>query len=140
MRILFDTNVVLDVLLARQPHAEVAACLFDCADRGLVKGLVCATTLTTIHYLATKAVGAVKARKYVQDLLDVFDVAPVDRTVLLRALELRLTDFEDAVLHEAARAAGATGIVTRNKRDFASARLPIFDPRELLLAVNAARR
>jgi hypothetical protein len=51
---------------------------------------------------------------------------------------LRFPDFEDAVLHEAAAAAGCSAIVTRNGRDFAAATLPVFDPHELLAALFAA--
>lgn len=56
MRVLFDTNVVLDVLLDREPHAGVAARLFALVDRERLDGVVCATTVTTIHYLAAKAI------------------------------------------------------------------------------------
>ena len=138
MKVLFDTNVVLDVLLARAPHAEPAARLMALVDRGKIEGLLCATTVTTIHYLATKVIGRRKAVKHLRELLAMFDVARVDRAVLLQALEPNFPDYEDAVLHEAARAAGATGIVTRNASDFAAASLPVFDPRELLSAVLAA--
>lgn len=66
------------------------------------------------------------------------DVAPVDRAVLRSALALGFTDVEDAVLHEAAAAAGARAIVTRNIKDFASGSLPVFEPREFLAALDAA--
>ena len=55
MRVLFDTNVVLDVLLARAPHAAAATTLFDYVARKDLDGLLGATTLTTIFYLAAKA-------------------------------------------------------------------------------------
>ena len=71
-------------------------------------------------------------------MLTLFAVAPVDRSVLDRALDLDFTDFEDAVLHEAARNAGAAAIVTRDAADLANATAPVFDPRELLAAVAAA--
>ena len=62
MRVLFDTNVVLDLLLARQPHVETAAALVARVERGELTGCLCATTVTTIFYLASKAVGAEAAR------------------------------------------------------------------------------
>jgi len=132
LKVLFDTNVVLDVLLARPPHAGIAARLLDLVDRGRIEGLLCATTITTIHYLATKTVGRRKAKNHVRDLLAMFQIVPVDHAVLAQALALRFPDYEDAVLHESARAAGAVGIVTRNRKDFAAASLSVFDPRELL--------
>lgn len=138
MRVLFDTNVVLDVLLDREPHAEVAAQLLSLVDQDRLDGIVCATTVTTIHYLASKTVGDPEASRMVGELLAMFDVAGVDLDVLNAALGLGFSDFEDAVLHEAASAAGASAIVTRNGRDFMGARLPVFEPHELLAAVLAA--
>lgn len=137
MKVLFDTNVILDVLLARAPHSDVAARLLNLIDQAKLEGVLCATTVTTIHYLATKAVGPRKAKKHVRELMTMFEVAPVDRKVLAQALELGLADYEDAVLHEAARLAGADGIVTRNGKDFAGSSIPVFDPRELLSATLA---
>lgn len=138
MKVLFDTNVVLDVLLAREPFAAVALELFNLADSGRIQGMLCATTVTTIHDLATRAVGRRKAQKHIRDLLGIFEVAPVDRGVLARALDGRFADFEDAVLDEAARAAAVAAIVTRNTKNFAPAAVPVLSPPELLSAVLAA--
>jgi predicted nucleic acid-binding protein len=138
MRVIFDTNVVLDVLLEREPHARVAAQLMSLVDEGHLEGLMCATTVTTVYYLASKAGGAKRAASLVATLLDVFQVAPVDRDVVVGALGLGFADFEDAVIHEAAALAGATAIVTRNGRDFQGATIPVFAPVELLAAVCAS--
>lgn len=138
MKVLFDTNVVLDVLLDREPHVDVAAKLLALVDNARLEGSICATTVTTIYYIAAKSFGRRRAHSQVHGLLALFEIAPVDRAVLDRALDLDFTDFEDAVLHEAARTTGAAAIVTRDGVDFANATLPIFDPRELLAAVAAA--
>ena len=139
MRVLFDTNVVLDVLLARQPHAIPAAGLFDYVARRELDGLLCATTVTTVFYLAAKTVGPTKARQHVHTLMGMFDVAPVTRAVLADALGAGFKDYEDGVLHEAARHAGATAIVTRNGKDFGTARLTLYEPAEFLSLVQAAQ-
>lgn len=68
-------------------------------------------------------------------MLDLLDVAGVNRAVLLRALRTEFSDYEDAVSHEAALAADADVIVTRNLRDFSSAGLPVLSPDELLAAL-----
>lgn len=138
MKVLFDTNVVLDVLLEREPHVHVAAKLFALVDNGRMEGSICATTVTTIFYIAAKSFGRNRALAQVRDLLGLFAVAGVDREVLDRALGLDFADFEDAVAHEAARTSGAAAIVTRDGGDFANACLPVFDPAELLAAVAAA--
>lgn len=137
MRVLFDTNVVLDVLLARRPHVPVAAQLFERVADKRIDGLLGATTVTTIHYLAARAVGARDARRHVATLLALFEVAPVSRAVLADALALGFPDYEDAVLHEAARHAGAHGIVTRDREGFNRARLRVYAPDELLRLVDA---
>jgi predicted nucleic acid-binding protein len=137
VRILFDTNILLDVLLDRAPHVVPASRLMVHVERKRMEGLMGATSVTTIHYLATKAVGGARARRHLQTLLSLFDVAPVGRVVFSDALSLGFPDYEDAVLHEAARHAGATGIVTRDPGGFARASLHIYSPDELLTMVRA---
>lgn len=137
MRALFDTNVVLDHLLEREPHVDAAEQLLSLVDAGRIEGVICSTTATTIHYLASKAVGTAAAMDYLRQLLAIFDVACVDREVFRGALDLGFSDFEDAVVHEAARTAGATAIVTRDGKDFVRSELPVFSPTELLAAVHA---
>lgn len=135
MRILFDTNVVLDVLLKREPYVVAAVRLFAAVEQGLITGLLSATTITTMFYLAAKKVGEAQARLEIRRLLTLFTVAPVNRLVLEDALRGAFTDYEDAVLHEAARQSHAEGIVTRNTDDFRSATLRIYTPDELLAIV-----
>lgn len=110
MKVLFDTNVVLDHLLEREAHADNAERLLNLVDTGRIDGIICPTPATTIHYLASKVVGPSMAMDYLRRLLAIFDVACVDRGVLQGALDLGFLDFEDAVLHEAARRVGAAAI------------------------------
>ena len=127
---------MLDVLLNRSPHAEPAAQLFVLAEQKKIEAALGATTLTTIYYLMHKGLGARSARKHVGSLLSIFEVAPVDWDVLSDALALNLPDFEDAVLHEAARHANAEAIVTRDPKGFSRSRLRVYSPVELLRAVT----
>ena len=138
MRVLFDTNVILDVLWSRAPHAEPAVVLLDHVARKDLDALLGATSVTTIFYLVEKAADAATARRHIATLLDIFDVAAVTRSVLGDAMALRFKDYEDAVLHEAARHAGATAIVTRNSKDFAAAKLSLYQPAELLKLLRTA--
>lgn len=137
MIVLFDTNVILDLLLDRRPFARDAARLVDQVARQHLQGLLGATTVTTIHYLARRSVGEAAAQRHVESLLSIFEVAPVGRGVLLDALRLGFIDYEDAVLHEAARQAGATAIVSRDIDRFKGAGLAIYQPAELLRALEA---
>jgi predicted nucleic acid-binding protein len=107
MRILFDTNIVLDVLEERDPYHADAATLFSAVDRGWLTGLLCATTITTIHYIARQTLGAGRTREQLRKILGMFIVAPVTHAIIVDALELGFPDYEDAVLHEAAESADA---------------------------------
>jgi len=140
VKVLFDTNVVLDLLLDREPFAEAAARLFFRVETGRLEGYLGATSVTTLHYLIGQAADQGKARDHVAQLLKLFQVAPVDRPVIEAALQSKLADFEDAVLHEAATRAGLQGIVTRNVKDFKAARLTIYTPDALLELLYAQDR
>jgi predicted nucleic acid-binding protein len=117
-RILFDTNVVLDVLLDRQPYVEASSAAWAAIETGIAEGMLAAHAVTTIHYLVRKEVGNVKARRIVTAILRVFGVAAVDGAVVQEALQLPFSDFEDAVTAAAARLAGCECIVTRDPRGF----------------------
>lgn len=132
MKILFDTNVILDALLQRKPHDIAAIRLLAAVEYGQLSGYLAATTITTIHYLATRASNRHQAQQHITRLMMLFSIAPVTNLVLADALLTSFTDFEDAVLHEAARQAGVAGIVTRNGVDFKGGTIPIYTPDELL--------
>ncbi len=117
-RILFDTNVVLDVLLDRQPHAEASAAAWAAVERGGSEGLLAAHAVTTIHYLVRREAGNTKANRVISAILRVFRVATVNTEVLQEALQSSLLDFEDAVTAAAARSAGCDYIVTRDPKGF----------------------
>ncbi len=128
MKVLFDTNVLIDFLLDRAPFAEAATDLLSQVDRGEIQGVACANSFTTIFYLAQKAVGKADARHHVSALLSLLEVASVNRATLQRAADSPLSDYEDAVIAEAACQAGAQYIVTRNESDFARSAVPAYSP------------
>jgi predicted nucleic acid-binding protein len=117
-RILVDTNVILDVLLDRHPHAESSADIWTAIETGQSEGLLAAHAITTIHYLIQRELGATKAKRLISEIMRVFRVAAVDNAVVEAALRLPLADFEDAVTAAAARSAECDYIVTRDPRGF----------------------
>lgn len=131
MKILFDTNVVLDVLLRRQPFYEDAVKLFAHVELGGIEGYLGATTVTTLYYFMEKTLGD-DARTELSRLLELFEIATVDKSVLYKAMTSSVRDYEDAVLVEAAVTVGLDAVVTRNAKDFKNSPLSIFVPGELL--------
>ncbi len=140
MKVLFDTNIILDVLLDREPFSRDAAILMAKVEQSEIVGFSCATTITTIHYLSTKILGAEAASRHIQSLLSLFAIAPVNRLVLENAFAAGFKDFEDAVLHEAAVHAGVHHIISRNIKDFTNASLPVHEPREFLAVLDLLKR
>ena len=131
MKILLDTNIVLDVLMDRVPFADTAAELFSKVEDGTIIGYLCGTTITTVYYLAVKVVGAPRAQEEIKKLLTLFEVAPVNRQILESALVAGFSDFEDAVIHEAACHVGVEAIVTRNQKDFKKSRISVYSSQEI---------
>ncbi len=136
MKVLVDTNVVLDVLLDRQPFAKSAARIFAFVEESKIEGFLCATTVTTVDYLLGQALAPAKARQALRQLLHLFEIAPVNRPVLEQALQSRISDFEDAVLEQSARLVGADAIATRNVRDFEKSSVIVFNPVDLIAAMD----
>lgn len=131
MKILFDTDVVLDVLLDRPPFVEAALLLFNRAEQKAIQGYLCATTITNIYYIARPRVGKAVALNRIRELLNIFEIALVNRSVLSMAVDGSFSDFEDGVLYESARRVGAEFIVTRNASDFEKAEIPVYSPDDL---------
>ncbi len=127
-RILFDVNVVLDVLLDRKPHAEASAAAWAAVETGMAEGLLAAHAVTTIHYLVRKETGVVKARGILSAILRVFGIAAVNSTVIQEALQLPCSDFEDAVTAAAARLATCDYIVTRDPKGFRGSTIRALTP------------
>lgn len=136
MKTFFDTNVILDVLLDREPFSNEASFLLSKVEQSEITGFICATTVTTIYYIVSKALGHREASHHIQSLLSLFVIAPVNRLVLENATSSKFKDFEDAVLHAAACHAGAKYIVTRNIGDFKHSMLPVFEPKEFLNVIE----
>ena len=136
MKILFDTNVILDVMLLREPFFKFSTLILAEVERKKIEGYICSTTVTTIHYLVSKVKGSREAKKQIKGLLQLFEVSQVDKFILESALQSKFQDYEDSVLHESALREGLDGIVTRNTKDFHHSKLQIFDPEELLKIIK----
>jgi predicted nucleic acid-binding protein len=136
MKILVDTNVILDVLLDRQPFSGPASRLFALIEKSAVEAFVCATTVTTVDYLLNQSLSRADSKKALLRLLELFEIAPVNRPVIEEALQSRMTDFEDAVLAHAANLVGVAAVVTRNIKDFKFSPIKALDPIEILSIIE----
>ena len=132
MKLLLDTNILLDIALKRQPFVVQAAHVLTIAQHRKFPLYMTASTITDLFYIIRKAKGKDVALAFIEDLLQYVDVAAVDKSVIMRALKLGLADFEDAVQVGAAEQAGIDIIITRNESDFENAAIRALNPGEFL--------
>ncbi len=131
MRILFDTNIILDVLLNRKEFIEISANLVGMVENKNIDGYLCATTITTLDYLISKAINRKQAKIEIQKLLALFKIADVNSIVLKLSINSDFNDFEDAVQYYSGEYSEVEGLVTRNTKDYRNTDLPIYSPDEL---------
>ena len=131
MRVLIDTNVVLDLLQEREPFVENAARLFERIDAGEIEGFITATTITNIYYIVRKVAGRVVAQDAIAQILSDLNICAVDLNVLEQALALNFEDFEDAVQYACAIVHNLDAIVTRDLSGFFNAEIPVVLPENL---------
>ena len=132
MKILVDTNVILDVWLRREPFWQDSAKVLSSVESGELIGLLCPTTVTTLHSLGHKTLGETKARELIAQLLSLFELGELTKEVFDCALGSEIADFEDAVLEAVAMQSKVECIVTRNIRDFRKSRVSAKEPQEIL--------
>lgn len=132
MRILIDTNIVLDFLLQREPFFQETERLFQAIEVGRVIGYVTATTLTDIFYIARRHTSSIEqAQQALLETLVAMEICSVDRAVLESALGLGFVDFEDAVQVACALAEGLDAIITRDA-NFEGTSIPVLSTNEVL--------
>jgi len=131
LKILFDTNIILDVLLNRKPFVELSANLVSSVENKTIEGYLCATTITTLDYLISTSRNRETAKIEIQKLLTLFQIADVNSTVLSMAINSGFTDFEDAVQYFSGKCSNVDGLVSRNTKDYKKVVLPIYTPDEL---------
>jgi predicted nucleic acid-binding protein len=136
MRVLLDTNVVLDVLLDRQPFAVDAQKLWKASDEGLFDASIASFTIPTIHYICRKQDGIDAANHAVDICVEAFEVCALYRECILAARRMTGGDFEDNLQIASAITDFMQGIVTRNPKDFASSPIRVYTPAELLAVLQ----
>jgi predicted nucleic acid-binding protein len=115
MRVLVDTNIILDFLLEREPFLHDAEALFQGIASGQIIGYATATTLTDIFYISRRHTQSIeRARQATAITLAIMEICPVDRSVLELALASTTLDFEDAVQIACAMIQSLDAIVTRD--------------------------
>ena len=131
-RVLLDVNVVLDVLANREPFVGEAEIVLRLVEGGMIEGLLAAHTVTTLHFLLSRHLGKARAKRVLDDLLQITSIVAVDDGRIRHALAMNWADFEDAVQAACAEQAEADYLVTRDKKGFRRSVVKVVTPAELI--------
>jgi predicted nucleic acid-binding protein len=131
-KLLVDTNIVIDLLSKRDDFYQEAQELFTLADNNKVELHVSALTFANTHYLLSKYQKLDDARKTLMKFKVLVNVSPLDDKIIELALVSNFTDFEDAIQYHTALENDIEIIITRNKKDFKNAKLPVMTAKEYL--------
>jgi predicted nucleic acid-binding protein len=132
MKVLLDVNVVLDVLLARQPWFADASQVWDAHRNGQITVAVAAFTIPTVFYVVRRQIDLNHAHTAVQICLSTLEIVPVLRTTLELARNLPGSDYEDNLQLACAMEAQKDGVVTRDPNGYPGATIPILTAADLL--------
>lgn len=131
MRILIDTNILIDVASRREPFFADALKIFELCQQEIVEGAIAAHSIVNMAYILRKNFTADELRKMLLRLCKLFQVEAIDLGKLIAALNDRdFSDFEDGLQTQCALNLRADFIVTRNVKDFTASSIPAVTPED----------
>ena len=132
MKVLIDTNIILDVLCKRPDFYEDSAKVFKLCEVKRISGVISALSIPNIMYILRKELDAKKTKEILDNLSLIFSIADLKADDLKKAAALEFKDFEDALQSACAARIKANYIITRNIRDFTMSKVAAIKPTELL--------
>ena len=139
MKILVDTNIVIDALASREPWNKSAEQLFIMAANSIMDMYITASSATDIYYLIRKHLhDAEEAKLIMGKLYSLVGILEVTESDCMDALVSPIMDYEDAVLEQVARRTKMDYIVTRNQKDYKSGLTKVFSPKEFIKYMEQA--
>lgn len=137
MLVLFDTNIILDVLEKRQPFFTASKSVLECCISNKVNGYIALHSISNIFYILRKRYSATDRKLLLLHILDLLQIADAGHESVRAALQRDdFSDFEDCLQDECAKQIHADYIVTRNINDFSTSKIPAIVPEDLLKIIN----
>ena len=128
MRVLLDTNVIVDVALERQPYFGNSETVLSLVEQGQIEGYISASTFSDLYYIIRKDKGRNLTLEFLREISTFCQIATVNQDAINMALAANFKDFEDAIQYSSAVVNNLDAIVTRNPQDF-----PVATPRILTM-------
>lgn len=137
MRILLDTNVLLDYILLREPFTQDAQKIIELCRKEILHGAIAAQSIADMFYILRKDIPVDNRRRILLCLCEIFHVESIDKPKLTRALMNQdFSDFEDCLQSECAAAFKSDYIITRNVRDYVGSKIPCLTPKDFCSMLN----
>lgn len=132
-KVLLDTDVILDFFFDRQPFSTYAAKVISLCELKSIQGFVTPVIISNVYYLLRRTAKHERVIEKLNQLLTITDVLLMDKNIIVRALNSRFRDFEDALQNYAAVNDGNIDIiVTRNIKDFKNSEIGALSPEDYL--------
>jgi predicted nucleic acid-binding protein len=132
MKILIDTNVVLDVLINNTEFIDNSKMIFDLAEKKQITGFISASAITDIFYITQRKLGKKITKEAIKKVLKIFYPATVTDNNIYQALDLEWDDFEDSVQYVVGEGHSVDYIVTRNTQDFTFGSITAVTPEQFI--------
>ncbi|MCR5149361.1 MAG: PIN domain-containing protein [Eubacterium sp.] len=145
MRVLLDTNVIVDVLQRREPWFADGQKIFYAIANKQIIGCITAKEAADIHFFSRKQfVGEenvdAKARNVMTKLYAIFELIDTLGIDCQNAIAIENKDYEDAIMIESAKRAGVDCIVTRNLDHFKLSPIPVYSPSEFVVKISEEQK
>ena len=130
MRLLIDTNVLLDVLQEREPYLDEALKVWGYCEDNYIEGYISAMSLINISYIMRKELTPDRMQEIFMALALAFRFADLKFSDVEEAANMKWHDYEDAVQSVTAERLNADYIITRNAKDYQNSKVKALTPEE----------
>ena len=136
MKLLIDTNVIMDVLQKRQPFFRESKKVCECCEIGLVDGFISSLSIANIVYVLRRSIDSENVESLVEMIDLLFIVEDTKRIDIVKAAGSKWRDYEDSIQHQIAKRLKLDYIVTRNTKDYAGSDIPVITPGQAITIMS----
>lgn len=129
-KVFIDSDVILDVALARNPFFPASKMILAMAENNFIIGSISSNCIANIYYILRKLGGDSKAREFISNIVKYISVITINHQSVLKALKSKFYDFEDALQYYSALENQCEYIITRNIEDYKNSKINILLPEE----------
>lgn len=132
IKVFFDTNIMIDVIGRREQFCQPSLQIMSLADRGLIRVHVSALSYATASFILGRDNKELDIFREFSKFMKITTTTLVDYLTIEHSVESKFKDFDDAMQYFSAKHEGIDYIITRNKKDFIAADIPVFEPQEFI--------